>query len=236
MSVIGQQPRPHPFYGPGAANLASPSAHEWASSYLSEQAGVIEAISKDPTLMGQIIVAARWLQLCFERGGKLLTCGNGGSAADSQHMAAEFTSTLTKDFRRRALPAIALQTDTSFLTAYANDFNFNSALARQVEALGQPQDVLVAFSTSGTSLNIRTALATAASLGLSTIMLTGAGAKAKDETSLAAKLVIAVPSTVTGQIQAAHVAVMHVICGLVEALLFSRDGADRPHMPGNRGT
>src|SRR5262249_44621419 len=105
----------------------------------------------------------------LREGGKILLCGNGGSAADCQHIAAELTSALIKDRLRRPLPAIALTTDTSFLTASANDFGFEGVFARQVEALGRPGDVLIGISTSGNSPNIVRAVEVARSLELATI-------------------------------------------------------------------
>ena len=111
----------------------------------------------------------------FRSGGKLLICGNGGSAADAQHMAAELTSRLTREFERPGLPAVALTTDTSFITAYANDFHFDGIFARQVQALGKPGDTLLAISTSGGSKNVVAAVAEARSLGMRVVTLTGQG-------------------------------------------------------------
>src|SRR5258708_3109219 len=124
-----------------------------------------------------ILAAAELIAASFRAGGKLLLCGNGGSAADCQHMAAEFTSRLSADFVRPGLPAIALTTDTSFLTAYANDFDFDGVFARQVQALGKPGDVLLGISTSGTSKNVIRAVEAAREMGLKTVLLTGAGCK-----------------------------------------------------------
>jgi D-sedoheptulose 7-phosphate isomerase len=120
-----------------------------------------------------IVEAAGLIAASFQNGGKLLLCGNGGSAADCQHMAAEFTSRLTADFVRPGLPAIALTTDTSFLTAYANDFDFDGVFARQVQALGKPGDVLLGISTSGKSKNVVRAAQTAREMGMNVIALTG---------------------------------------------------------------
>jgi D-sedoheptulose 7-phosphate isomerase len=122
---------------------------------------------------GSIIEAADLIAQAFKNGGKLLLCGNGGSAADCQHMAAEFTSRLSADFVRPGLPAIALTTDTSFLTAYANDFDFDGVFARQVQALGKPGDVLLGISTSGRSTNVVRAAQMAREMGLKVIALTG---------------------------------------------------------------
>src|ERR1035437_3915907 len=105
-----------------------------------------------------IINAVDLITGIYKTGNRLLLCGNGGSAADCQHIAAEFVSRLERDFDRAALPAIALTTDSSFLTAYANDVDFDGVFARQVEALGQPGDVLLAISTSGASRNVARAI------------------------------------------------------------------------------
>src|SRR4029077_1486759 len=122
-----------------------------------------------------VVAAAHMIAATFAAGGKILLCGNGGSAADSQHFAAEFVSQLTKENSRPGLPAIALTTDTSILTAYANDFGFEGVFARQVQALGRPGDVLVGISTSGNSENVRRAVRTAGEIGLWTIGLLGEG-------------------------------------------------------------
>ena len=152
----------------------------------------------------------------FRSGGKLLICGNGGSAADAQHMAAEFTSRLTKEFERPGLPAVALTTDTSFLTAYANDFHFDGIFARQVQALGKPGDTLLGISTSGGSKNVVAAVAEARSLGMRVVTLTGKGGVLTKDVDAA----IAVPETVTAHIQEVHLALEHVICHLVERACF----------------
>lgn len=152
----------------------------------------------------------------FRSGNKLLLCGNGGSAADCQHMATEFVSRLTKTRDRRALPAIALTTDTSFLTAYANDEGFAGVFARQVEALGQPGDVLIAISTSGNSENVVLAVEKAKGLGVVTIGLLGEGGALE-------RLVdwpIVVPSRDTQRVQETLLPVEHILCALVEEALF----------------
>jgi phosphoheptose isomerase len=170
------------------------------------------------TCAPQIARAAALIAAAFQGGHKLLLCGNGGSAADCQHMAAEFVSRLTRDFDRPALPAIALTTDTSFLTAFANDCGFDGIFARQVEALGRPGDVLLGISTSGGSRNVVAAVEMARRKGLSVVTLTGStGALAA-----AADVAISIPSSDTQHIQEAHIAVEHVVCDLVERQLFPR--------------
>lgn len=153
-------------------------------------------------------------------GGKILFCGNGGSAGDAQHLATEFVSTLTLDRRRPAMAAIALTTDTSLLTAVANDFGFEEVFARQVEALGRAGDVLVGISTSGTSRNVLRAFEQARALGLRTVALTGEGGG-----SLAplADVAIRIPSTETSHIQEIHIATGQLIAFLVERELHPLD-------------
>lgn len=164
-----------------------------------------------------ILAAASLIAETFRVGGKVLLCGNGGSAADCQHMAAEFVSRLTKEFERPGLPAIALTTDTSFLTAYANDVGFEGVFARQVQALGKPGDVLIGISTSGSSTNIIRAVEAARAANMQTIVLTGSRGGSLAEI---ADVTISVPSANTQYIQEAHLAIEHIVCDLVERDLF----------------
>jgi D-sedoheptulose 7-phosphate isomerase len=122
-----------------------------------------------------IVEAARAIADVFQKSGKVLLCGNGGSAADCQHMAAEFVSRFSKDFERRALPALALTTDTSFLTAFANDCGYENVFERQIEAFGEPGDLLIGISTSGNYQNVIRAVNMASKRGMRTIALTGSG-------------------------------------------------------------
>lgn len=164
-----------------------------------------------------ILAAAARITASLRAGGKLLLCGNGGSAADCQHIAAELVIRLTHDFVRPGLPAIALTTDTSMLTASANDFGFARVFERQVQALGRSGDVLVAISTSGDSENTLCALHHASAHGIHTIALTGAtGGKMAS----AAEIVIRIPSTSTQHVQEAHIAVGHILCAIIERSLF----------------
>jgi D-sedoheptulose 7-phosphate isomerase len=153
---------------------------------------------------------------CFRNGNKLMLCGNGGSAADSQHMVAEFVNRFRLD--RAALPAIALTVDTSILTAIGNDSSYEFTFSRQVEALGRPGDILAATSTSGGSPNVLRALDVARERGVKTIGFTGE----KGRQSMAPKcdLCLIVPSADTPRIQEVHEFVWHVICGMVERALF----------------
>ena len=164
--------------------------------------------------------AAQMIAVSIHKGGKLLLCGNGGSASDSQHLAAEFVATLDHTKARPALPALALTTDTSFLTAYANDFGFEGVFARQVEALGQPGDVLLGISTSGNSKNVLAAAKAAQDKQISFIALTGeTGGLIADY----ADTLIAVPSGITTHIQECHIALGHAITARVEILLSQKN-------------
>ena len=150
----------------------------------------------------------------FKAGKKVLICGNGGSAADSQHIAAEFVGRYEAE--RRALPAIALTTDTSALTALSNDYDFERVFARQVESLGCEGDCLIAISASGNSPNVIAAVMEARRIGVRVIALTGAGGKKLASLSDAAVLV---PSTRTARIQEAHITIAHVWCEMVDRMV-----------------
>jgi len=167
----------------------------------------------------EILSSADAMSQCFRDGGKLLLCGNGGSAADCQHMASEFVSRLTVAFDRPGLPAIALTTDASFLTAFANDCGYDGIFERQVQALGKPEDVLIAISTSGNSKNVILAVDQAREMGITSIGLLGMGGRLSGLCDIA----ISVPDDTTQHIQEAHLAIEHVICDLVEIQLFDRD-------------
>ncbi|MBS0261816.1 MAG: SIS domain-containing protein [Planctomycetes bacterium] len=162
---------------------------------------------------------------------KLMICGNGGSAADCQHLAAEFTSRLSADFQRPGLAALALTTDTSFITAYTNDFDFNGIFARQVQALGQPDDVLLCISTSGRSANVLRAARQALDMGLRVVALTGVapasdtGRGSAPHLTDIADIAICIPSDHTQHVQEAHLAVEHMLCHCVERQLFGEHGA-----------
>jgi D-sedoheptulose 7-phosphate isomerase len=186
-------------------------------SHLSGTAGVLQLTIEQCS--PAILAAADLVARSFNNGGKLLLCGNGGSAADCQHLAAEFTSRLTSDFPRPALPALALTTDTSFLTAYANDFDFDGIFARQVEALGKPGDVLLGISTSGRSKNVVRAVEVARKKGLQSIVLVGNRGPLRNLADIA----ISVPSDSTQHIQETHLAIEHLVCHFVERALFETE-------------
>ncbi len=161
--------------------------------------------------MEKIQSAVAMITDCFKDGRKLLICGNGGSAADSQHIAAEFVGRFQKE--RKALAAISLTTDTSILTCLSNDYQFDCVFSRQVEALGERGDVFLGLSTSGNSKNVVQAARAARSKGMRTIAMTGEGGGLLAE---AVELCLAVPSKVTARVQESHSTIAHVICELVE--------------------
>jgi len=187
-----------------------------AREALAATAKLCERMASEDSRVEAIAGGAARIAAAFRAGHKLLLCGNGGSAADCQHMATEFVSRLSRARDRRALPAIALTTDTSFLTAFANDEGFEGVFARQVEALGAAGDVLVAISTSGNSENVVRAVRAAKARGLVSIGLLGEGGVLTGLVDWA----IVVPSRDTQRVQETLLPVEHVICELVEEELF----------------
>lgn len=162
-----------------------------------------------------ILEASKMVTSCLRDGGKLLLCGNGGSAADAQHIAAEMTVKMKK--LRPALAAIALTTNSSLLTAQANDLGFETVFSRQVSSLGRKGDVLIAISTSGNSPNIIEAVRVASEMGLRVVGLTGFnGGKLAGLCDVA----IVVPSNDVPRIQEVHIAIGHIICEYAEAMIF----------------
>lgn len=176
--------------------------------------GVQARIALIDACSAQILDACRLVIDCIHAGGKVLFCGNGGSAADAQHLAAELVGRYVTE--RRALPGIALTVDTSILTAVGNDYGFERVFARQVEALGAPGDVLVAITTSGGSPNVRAAVEAARAKGMKVIGLTGIKGSAFVATC---DVGIAVPSRITSRIQECHLMIGHVLCEALDASL-----------------
>jgi D-sedoheptulose 7-phosphate isomerase len=175
---------------------------------LADHMAVIQALSTQQRVLEQI---ASEMVLAARMGGKILWCGNGGSAADAQHMAAEFVVRFRHD--RRGIPAIALTTDTSILTAASNDYGYEHIFQRQVEALAVKGDVVVGISTSGNSRNVYLALEAARKLGAVTVAFTGKGG---GKLATWADFLFAVPSTDTARIQEAHILGGHVLCEILE--------------------
>lgn len=188
--------------------------HYKVQKRLFESADVKKKVAEE--CLESILEATQLIVDTFQSGGKVMICGNGGSAADSQHMAGEFVCVLNKTFDRPGLPAIALTTDTSILTAHANDLGFEKIFKRQLQALGKPGDLLIGISTSGNSKNILVAINAAKSAKIRTISLTGKNGKLQKLADVA----ICVPSKITQYIQESHITIEHILCELVEHHLF----------------
>jgi D-sedoheptulose 7-phosphate isomerase len=184
---------------------------------LYEGADVLRRVAD--TLAETIGTAAEWITETIDAGGKVLLCGNGGSAADAQHIAAELVGRFRRE--RSPWPAIALTTDTSVLTAVANDYGFDEVFARQVHALSSPGDVLIGLSTSGSSRNVVAAAQTAREFGARVIALTG---PQPGPLGAASDLTLGIPAPNTALIQQAHLAILHTICDLVESRLAAKPG------------
>lgn len=189
--------------------------NDYVADMLAESRRVIAAVHDDTALRSAVLRAAQACVDSLRAGGKLLFAGNGGSAADAQHMAGEFVSRFMVD--RPGLAAVALTTDTSILTAIGNDYGYEKLFERQVQALGRRGDVLVAYSTSGSSPNILRALEAARSAGVVTVGFTGNRGGPMVALS---DIVLAVPSAETPRIQEGHLVLGHVLCGLVERAMF----------------
>jgi D-sedoheptulose 7-phosphate isomerase len=166
------------------------------------------------TAIGQIIAIAELMIECLKKNGKVILFGNGGSASDSQHIAAELVGRFKKD--RTALAAIALTTNTSILTSLANDYGYEVVFAKQIEALGQKNDIVIGISTSGKAKNVAQGIRQAKKMGLKTIALTGGDG---GELAKLADTALVVPSSVTARIQEVHITIGHILCELVENAL-----------------
>lgn len=186
----------------------------YARSYLKESLDALAAASGDPEFLKTLRTIAEEMAKALAAGRKILLCGNGGSAADAQHIAGELLSRFESD--RAPLPAIALTTDTSVLTAIGNDYGYDQVFERQVKGLGVKGDVLIAISTSGRSPNILKALDTARSMGVVTIGFTG---RKGGEMKSRCDVLLAAPSDRTPVIQQIHITAAHIVCGLVERRL-----------------
>jgi len=193
-----------------------PSVKETVARSLREGAEL--RLKMAEAMTADITAAATAIAEAFKAGRKLLLFGNGGSAADAQHIAAEFMNRFL--IERPPLPAIALTTDTSVITSVANDYAFDDIFSKQVKALGRKGDVAIGITTSGTSANVLKALRAAKKLGMITIALTGDGGKAASLADIA----LQVPSRSTPRIQEAHIAVGHILCDLTDTLLFKDVG------------
>jgi D-sedoheptulose 7-phosphate isomerase len=186
------------------------TARSFAASYAEHQQ-IFERVRE----LGPVVtaIAAKMLDVLLN-GGKVLWCGNGGSAGDAQHLAAELVGRFQKE--RRGLASIALTTDSSVLTSIANDYGFSAIFRRQVEALGRAGDMLVGISTSGNSENVCAALEEARTLGLHTVALTGGTG---GRMAALADFLLCIPSTTTARVQEAHIFCGHAICDIVETAM-----------------
>lgn len=182
---------------------------------MADTQAVMAAMAADAKLVQTLETVAAVCVKSLGQRGKLLFMGNGGSAADSQHLAGEMVSRFAYD--RPGLAAVALTVDTSVMTAIGNDYGYELLFSRQVEALGQPGDVLFGFSTSGKSPNILKALRTAREMGLVTVGMTGNRGEAITQL---VDHCVEIPSACTPNIQEGHIVVGHIICGLIEAAIF----------------
>jgi D-sedoheptulose 7-phosphate isomerase len=193
---------------------------------LTQSIDTMTRVLHDEQIHAAVVVAGRLTAAAMKAGRKLMVCGNGGSAADAQHLVAEFVSRLTVD--RPALRAIALTTDTSILTAIGNDYSYDNVFERQVEALGIQGDVLLAISTSGNSKNCVKALKLAKSMGIHTVAYTGNNGGAM---AALADINVIVPSDTTMNIQESHLALEHIFCMVVERFYFGEDfGKKKQHL------
>jgi len=184
-------------------------------SILAASIDVKQQILADPELLNNIAASAQQITKAFQQKNRIYLCGNGGSAADAQHLAAEFSGRFYTD--RKALPAEALHVNTSYLTAVANDYSYDVVYARLIEGISNPGDILIGLSTSGNSANVVKAFETARTMGVFTIGFTGKnGGKMRDLSDLW----IGVPSQDTPRIQEAHITIGHIICQLVEEAYF----------------
>jgi D-sedoheptulose 7-phosphate isomerase len=187
----------------------------YVKQHLEKSIATKQAILADSALMQRIVDAANLCVSALKQGNKIIFAGNGGSAADAQHLAAEFVSRF--NFDRPGLASIALTTDTSMLTAIGNDYGFVHLFARQLQANGQAGDVFFGISTSGNSANVLEAVAMAKDKNIKTVALCGKQGKLTEQCDLT----LNVPSTSTPYIQESHIAIGHIICGIVEELMFA---------------
>jgi D-sedoheptulose 7-phosphate isomerase len=193
---------------------------DMVSAHFHRSREALERAADDPLLRSAIDAIADAVTRALRNGGKLMIAGNGGSAADAQHIAAEFLSRL--NFDRNPLPAIALTTDTSVLTAIGNDYGFEHVFERQVRGLGRPGDVFIAISTSGRSPNVLAALRAARKIRVVTVGFSGDGER---EMAAHCDHYLAAPCAETPLIQQIHIVAAHAICGLVERNLFGGNAA-----------
>ena len=194
---------------------------------ISDSLAAKQKVLADEALLDAIVKVSEKVEQALRQGNKVMLAGNGGSAADSQHIAAEFVSRF--EFDRPGLPSIALTTDTSMLTAIGNDYGYEQVFARQVQANGRAGDVFIGISTSGNSKNVVLAVEECQRMGIYTVALCGAGGKLKDLCDAA----LPVPSTHTPRIQENHILIGHAICALVEEAIWGEEYKPKAARPGS---
>ena len=188
---------------------------KYISTQINESKNTIGSMMHDEFLLSQVDAAVKLCINCIKNGGKIILAGNGGSAADAQHIAAEFVSKFFLD--RPGMSAIALTTDTSILTAISNDYGYEKVFARQMQAIGQKGDVFIGYSTSGKSKNILLAFEEAESMGITCIGLTGSDS---NQMGKLCDCLLKVPSAITSKIQEGHLVLGHIICDITESTIF----------------
>lgn len=201
-----------------------PVTPESIAAYVADSIAVKQRLLADVALLAKLAEVVGLCIATYRSGGKILVGGNGGSAADAQHLAAELVARFEYD--RPGLPAISLSTDTSALTAIGNDYGYEFLFARQLEALARPGDLFIGITTSGNSKNVLRAFDVAPKLGVTRIVLCGSGGKARD----IAEHALCVPSTHTPRIQECHILIIHILCALLEENLFPEHKAPKPPM------
>ena len=197
--------------------MLAAAEYDFIADYLHQSAAALQAFAADPKQTALLADMTEVLVTAMRAGGKLLLAGNGGSAGDAQHIAAEFTGRMLYD--RDPLAAVALTTDTSALTAIGNDYGFDKAFERQLIALGRPGDVLLGLTTSGNSPNVLRAIDAAAARGIRTIGFTGAAGGAM---AARCELLLRAPSELTPVVQQVHMVAGHILCSLVERAIYPR--------------
>ncbi|EOW9250406.1 TPA: SIS domain-containing protein [Vibrio cholerae] len=189
----------------------------YIDTYLANSLEVKQKLMNSKSVLEQVSHVAELIIDAYRNGNKVLLAGNGGSAADAQHIAAEFVSRFFYD--RPGLPAIAMTTDTSMLTAIGNDYGYDKLFARQLQAQSRPGDIFIGISTSGNSANVVEAIKVAKNEGVVSVVLCGEGGKLKDLADFA----ISIPSAITPYIQECHICIGHIICAIVEACIFPQE-------------
>jgi len=190
---------------------------EYINKYLNSSIAVKQKLSQSKDVLSVVSNVSNLVISAYNNGNKVLLAGNGGSAADAQHIAAEFVSRFF--FDRPGLPALALTTDTSMLTAIGNDYGYDKLFSRQLQAQSKEGDIFIGISTSGNSENIIHAVHMAKELGITSVILCGDGGQLKDLADIA----ICVPSLITPYIQECHICIGHMICAIVEEIIFAEE-------------